>query len=272
MAMDVRRCLAHWDIHRHIKITKRIQRRRSLLALLDSVSKRLSHFRYYQGLHEVCLVVLEVCQDDLNIATEYSVALLELGFYDLIHRDFQDSVLPLLELVGELIYSVDPALAECILRTGCEYHFVLPWILTWFAHSLEKFENICRIYSVMIEASDSGRGILICYLCAAVIIGDRSRILARPDDSNYTMAVLQTSVRAVDIDDAVRTAFDLLSRYPPDKNTLLRRTRSRRRNSADTKKRLSWRLGVLIVGVGAMTASVLLTYRGQLQALISNFS
>ena len=266
MAIDVHRCLAHWDIHRHIKIAKRIHKRSLLLSVLDGVSKRIERFRYYQGLHEVCLVVLEACQEDVTEATKCSVALLETGFHDFTHLDFQDSVLPLLDRVRKLVAAVDERLARCLSETGSEYHFVLPWVLTWFAHSLDSYDGICNVYRTMIEATIARKGDLIIYLCAAVLLEDSHRIMAHPDDTNHTIAMVQTSIRHVDIDSVIQTALRLFGRFPPDQ-LIPRCERRNRIKSPRFPWSVSWRTTIL--GVAAMTISLLIRYGREIGAIIS---
>jgi len=49
----------------------------------------------------------------------------------------------------------------------------LPWILTWFAHSLNDVDYISRIYDFLLSSEPYS----IIYVCAGFIIGTRELLL-----------------------------------------------------------------------------------------------
>lgn len=55
----------------------------------------------------------------------------------------------------------------------------IPWILTWFSHSLENINDICRIWDYLLCSNQN----TILYVCAAFIaIHSRNLDMTHPDD------------------------------------------------------------------------------------------
>jgi hypothetical protein len=94
IAVDVRRSSAHWDIHEFMKTSKRISKRAVLNRLVEDLATTVPGFRYYQGVHEVSLVVLEVCGGDTERAFRILSSLLDAHFGHFIRNDFQSSIIP----------------------------------------------------------------------------------------------------------------------------------------------------------------------------------
>ena len=209
IAVDVSRSVAHWDIHRHISISKRVATRRKLKELIICLGSRVDNFRYYQGLHEVSLVALEVCDGDTTVAVHLLERIVHDKFMHLVMMDFNMCLFPMLEVIQYLVYKNNPELANVIDESGGHYHFAIPWILTWFAHSLELFDEIFFMFDFLIHSTRPNDNTMIIYVCAAIILLDSDRIMNQSSDSCHVLKCTQSSVRFVSLTNARKLAVQL---------------------------------------------------------------
>jgi hypothetical protein len=49
-----------------------------------------------------------------------------------------------------LIESQDPELFDFLKESTVEPFFALPWMITWFSHHLDRFEDVKRLFDVFI--------------------------------------------------------------------------------------------------------------------------
>ena len=194
---DVRRSVAFWDIHQHMKPSKRIQKRRRLALTIKGVAGSLAEFRYYQGLHDVCLVMLEVAKDNVNEAVRFSNFILRNAFLHLMQTDFTSSLLPTVEQVKEIVRREDSQLSEIVEKSPTGYYVVIPWILTWFSHSVVSFDDLCRIFAFLAMARDRDT---VSLLCASILICNRHNFekAASESDSDYSRSEICLSASVID--------------------------------------------------------------------------
>lgn len=209
MAADVSRSAAFWDIHKHLKIAQRAKRRKFLASLLKRVSETLPGFRYYQGIHDVCLVVCECVHYDMDKALPMLRALLHAHFDRMMRDDFSESLLPLIEELQNVIRQDDPELHMVIQESGFGYHFAIPWLLTWFSHSVESFQDVCAIFDFLLHANSRDAPLL---LCAAFLIKGRESVLLHQHDPCRVYQALQELVKASPVSVAIAHAKRLVNR------------------------------------------------------------
>eukprot|EP01053_Blabericola_migrator_P003463 Blabericola_migrator_1__3462@NODE_2021_length_3404_cov_112_009290_g1284_i0_p1_GENE_NODE_2021_length_3404_cov_112_009290_g1284_i0NODE_2021_length_3404_cov_112_009290_g1284_i0_p1_ORF_typecomplete_len585_score94_21RabGAPTBC/PF00566_18/4_2e07DDHD/PF02862_17/2_6e03DDHD/PF02862_17/0_41_NODE_2021_length_3404_cov_112_009290_g1284_i0321756 len=131
-------------------------------------------FRYLQGLHDVCCIVLELDQRRTHESSSddclVNDRVLKLCKYIVAHRIFPaHSSLSLLiatrqtlAQVAQLLNIFHPAfLADLIASRhepiaarhwrgdGTELHGILPWMMTLFAHSLPRFHKVVAMWSIL---------------------------------------------------------------------------------------------------------------------------
>ena len=56
--------------------------------------------------------------------------------------------------------------------------FALPWMLTWFSHSLGEMDAILRIFDYLISSPPYS----ILYMCAAVLLTTRHELFQKNDE------------------------------------------------------------------------------------------
>ena len=212
--LDVRRSVAHWDVHRQLSESRRDLMRSSLLKMIIQLVCSIRGFRYYQGVHEVCLVVLQASGGDVSRSVRVCRQIFLRHFGDLIYRDFAHSLNPLLEFLQILTEYLDPELARVIEVSGVGYHFAVPWILTWFAHSIDRFGVLSILFTRLAKSAVDGR-ILIVYFCFEVIRQLRDKIFANRNDSCMIFKTLQSSHRYINWKRVIVDSKNRYDRYPP---------------------------------------------------------
>lgn len=211
IALDVSRTAAHWDIHQYLSISKRIAKRKLLSALLLKLGTVHENFGYYQGLHEVGLVILEVCDCNLSEALPLLSRFVSGYFGAFVQSDFNTSLLPMLAAVEYLVRLHNPELAIAIEQSGGYFHYAIPWILTWFSHSLWKFTDICQTFNFFIVQGPCTP----IYFCAAITLLDSRRIMSNFQDSCHVIKCTQNSVRFVSLLESRKLTCELMRITPP---------------------------------------------------------
>ena len=171
---DISRSVVFWDIHQNIKTSLRIKKRKALLCVIREILHSYPKFRYYQGLHDVCLVVLEVAGGDANLAVHLLKPFLVSFFQPFLTDDFETVLPPVLTSIKTEVQASDAHLDSLIEGSGLEYHFAIPWILTGLSHNIECFEKVCSTFALLIKH----RGYLrIHHVCAALLLEGRDVFL-----------------------------------------------------------------------------------------------
>jgi hypothetical protein len=171
---DVNRSVSSWDIHRCIRRSERNAKRKKLGQLIKTLARSLRGFRYYQGLHDVCLVFLELASGSSNECLAMLIPFIRTHFWDFIVTDFDQGLLPVVDRVRFIIESEDPELHLKLQDSGVGYFITVPWILTWFAHSLHSYRSICDMYNFLIR--HDGKNTIV-HVSASVLLQSRDRLL-----------------------------------------------------------------------------------------------
>jgi hypothetical protein len=254
--LDVKRSVAHWDVHRRLTPQEREKIRNALRTLIFDVICSLEGFRYYQGVHEVCLVILQATNADLETSTSICRTIFGSHFSSLISHDFSFSLTPLLDGLNYLVSSVDPEVAQILDHSGVGYHFAVPWILTWFAHSVDEFAIICRIFGYLMQRGKTHGPIISLYLCAGVILQQREKLVDWHQDSCLVFKILQSAAKSANWNTVFGIASKLEIEYSP--TVVIRHCPRLETTSFTSMKRYSlfmtFGLGVGVVSLGLMSS------------------
>lgn len=69
-----------------------------------------------------------------------------------------------LNLLFPLLECLDPAVARFLHRANIQSFFALSWVLTWFSHTIYKFDVVVRIFDFLIVSHPT----MPLYIAAAV--------------------------------------------------------------------------------------------------------
>jgi len=227
MHADVQRSVYSWDVHSNMRKTTRNQKRIQLSEVMHAILRRHSgKLTYFQGFHDIALVFLEVGTQSQAFHMAERLALFHLT--DQLCLPFDQGLTPLLGVLFCLLQLLDAPLAEALDEAGCaELHFAVPWVLTWFAHSLPRLhQQVMRLFDCLI----AGHPAMILYFSAALLMEHREAVLAAPRDLPDVALVIQgLPLDSLDVDEWAATAWSLAKRLPPDE--LLRRLPAPRRRA-----------------------------------------
>jgi TBC1 domain family member 20 len=102
-------------------------------------------------------------------------------------------------------------LATHILNAGVQPYFCIAWILTWFAHNVDDFTAIARIYDSCI----SSHPLFPIYITAAVLMTRRHEILAEPCEHSALYKCLVTLPSNLDWEAILRKAHQYAETIAP---------------------------------------------------------
>lgn len=205
VTLDVDRAFVYYPSH---ETTAQLAHRRAALTeLIVSVLRTHPTLNYFQGYHDIAQVLLLV----LGLAAA-KPALARLSLLRI--RDF---MLPTiagtrahLDLIPAILYAADPQL--CARLAGLQSFFALSATLTMFAHDVESYGGIARLFDYIL-ARDAAQGV---YLFAALVLLRRPELLDVPaDEPEMLYAVLSKLPRPLDLESLVFRAEELRAQFPP---------------------------------------------------------
>lgn len=206
--LDVHRTLSRFppnitDTHRDVLQTELIP----LIVRVLSVNPR---FNYYQGFHDICLTVLLVCgeKDALRICT----SLAKTGsFNNYLLKTLERSVVRELDLLYVILSRVEPQLERVMRSVELGTMFGLSWPLTWFSHSLKQYQQIVRLFDVLLASSP----LLPIYISSAIVVYRRASILSCEREMPFLHRLLTEMPHELPIDAIIKDAVYLSKLMPP---------------------------------------------------------
>ncbi|KAJ1333561.1 TBC1 domain family member 20 [Microdochium nivale] len=177
-----------------------------LSELITEVLRRQPWLCYFQGYHDICQVFLLVLPKPLRAPAVSRLSGLRI-------RDFMlPNIAPSLThlwLIPELLYVVDPALCRHLSTT--EPYFALSDTLTMFAHNIQRYSDIARLFDVLLAREQ----VFTIYVFAQIVLDRRAELFAldEPDMLHFTLSKLP---RDLNIDGVIRDAAGLFDRHPPE--------------------------------------------------------
>lgn len=114
----------------------------------EKVNQTRRQIHYYQGFNSICSVFV-LLHPNPGFTIPVIVRLSESYLLDHLSSDF-DETIKWLQLVEFLLKYADKALWNVFQTVGMTYHFALPWIITWFSHSLKTFSVVIRLFDFFI--------------------------------------------------------------------------------------------------------------------------
>ncbi|XP_063236647.1 TBC1 domain family member 20 [Bacillus rossius redtenbacheri] len=164
VVLDVNRSLKRFPPG--IPYEQRVALQEQLTRLILRVISKYPHLRYYQGYHDVAVTFLLVVGETaaFQIMERLSVEHL---------RDCMEPTMEktshLLNYVYPLVRRLHPALYDYLERSGVGTMFCLPWFLTWYGHSLNRYRDVVRLYDFFLVSPP----LMPLYL-AAVLVAHRA--------------------------------------------------------------------------------------------------
>jgi len=149
---------------------------------VDAILSRNKDLHYYQGFHDICLVLLLVLGDKYGFVaaervsrfylrldfTLFTLGLLSRPPTPHVVRDAMsptlEPVISILNMVYPLVGQVDEELFRFFWEVESNPFFALPWVITWFSHDLDNQQVVERIFDFLL----SSHPLMPLYLTASV--------------------------------------------------------------------------------------------------------
>lgn len=155
------------DVERSMFLVSKEERphqRARLRRVIHRVLGEDEELSYYQGFHDVVTVVLLVCKDE-HVAARVALHLAQRHLRPMLRSDLSH-VIRLLDLLFPLVASQDPLLHEFLVASGVQPFFALPWVLTWFSHSVASFATVLRLFDLFFACDP----VMPLFVSAAVVL------------------------------------------------------------------------------------------------------
>lgn len=91
--------------------------------------------------------------------------------------------------------------------------FALPWYLTWFGHSLNKYKDVVRLYDYFLATPP----LTPLYVATSLVILRRQEILSQPCDMASIHSLLSQIPDNLDFEEILTRASSYYKKYPPEK-------------------------------------------------------
>lgn len=206
--LDVNR--SFWRFPKGIRSTYRLELRRRITLIINAIFTMNPELNYYQGFHEICSVLMLNTND--TIAFGLASILGSAHINDALAPNLTQSMAHC-EVIFAVLQVVDQELYDVIMSSDSQPHFAIGWILTWFAHDIEDFELISRIY----DACIASHPLFPAYLAAALIEQAKPMLTEVECEFSEMYKALRDIPQSADFERAIHRADELISSvYPPE--------------------------------------------------------
>ncbi|KAL4125210.1 hypothetical protein PRIC2_008795 [Phytophthora ramorum] len=207
---DVERSLWHYDVLQGLKESERRVKRRALTQIILGVLDTNDELFYFQGYHDIVSVFLltlgnskGTMQAVLHVSEAYQREPMRSGF---------EQVMATTRLLFPLLDAADEVLFQHLYESGVEPFFALPWLITWFAHQLRRFQDVARLYDVFLVTHP----LFSLYVSAAVVLESREKILRCERDFGTMHGMLSNLPLTMDVEKVIARALVLFHQLPPE--------------------------------------------------------
>ncbi|CAH0726227.1 unnamed protein product, partial [Brenthis ino] len=209
VVLDVNRSLKRFPPG--IPYEQRVALQDQLTVLILRVIMKYPHLKYYQGYHDVAITLLLVCGDKASFPL---LCRLSYGPKAPLAPFMQATMQPtqhLLNYMLPVLRRADHRLAECLDKSGVGTMFALPWYLTWFGHSLNRYADVVRLYDYFLCAPP----LFPVYVTAAIVLQRACDVLNCDCDMAMMHCLLSRLPDDLPFEDILVTAKKLYEENDP---------------------------------------------------------
>lgn len=197
-----------------------------LTRLIMYVISKHPHLRYYQGYHDVAVTFLLVVGE--SVAFQIMERLSTENLSDCMQPTMERTSY-LLHFIYPLLHRIHPTLADYLERSEVGTMFCLPWFLTWFGHSLDRYQDVVRLYDHFLASPP-----LAPLYVAAVLVAHRAdEVLSVDCDMAAVHALLSHIPDSLPLEILLRDATELYLKFPPE--SIEREVEERFRNEQEMR-------------------------------------
>lgn len=164
---------------------------------------------YFQGFHDIAQVVMLVLGADAAYPAIESISLFRIRDYML---PSMTPAIKHLQLLPCILRAADPELAGHL--TLPHVHYALPAALTLYAHEIEQYSDIARLFDFILAHEP----VMSIYLFAAIIMSRREKLLEIPaDEHDMLFFTLQKLPQPLDLEPLIDRALRVFEKHPPER-------------------------------------------------------
>ncbi|KAL7915614.1 rab-GTPase-TBC domain-containing protein [Trichoderma velutinum] len=202
--LDVNRSFVHYPIDQ--SEPELHKRKQELSDLIVEVLRRYPYLCYFQGYHDICQVFLLVLEPAFRAPLVARLSILRI-------RDFMlpslSATTAQLRLLPDILARADPELRRHL--SSIEPFYALAGTLTMYAHNIERYRDIARLFDVILAREPT----FSIYLFAQIVIDRRDEIF-EIDEPDMLQVILGRVPPELDLDDLIKKSVDLFVRHPPE--------------------------------------------------------
>ncbi|WEW58360.1 GTPase-activating protein gyp8 [Emydomyces testavorans] len=204
--LDVNRAFIHYP---NYKSDKQLESKKDeLFNLIISILRGTPMLCYFQGFHDIAQVLLLVLGPKDSVPAIERISLFRIRDYML------PSLAPAvkhLQLLPALLHRTDVELFRHL--SGTQPFFALAATLTLYAHDIQEYSDIARLYDFIL----SHEPVVSIYLFASVILSRRKELLEIPVDEPEMMHfTLSKLPQPLDLEMLISNTMELYKRNPPE--------------------------------------------------------
>ncbi|CEI65801.1 hypothetical protein FVEN_g7521 [Fusarium venenatum] len=181
-------------------------RKSELSSLITEVLRRHPYLCYFQGYHDISQVLLLVLAPAWRARVLARLSVLRI-------RDFMlpsfGPTTAQLRLLPDILNAADPKLRRHL--AGVEPFYALAGTLTMYAHNIEAYQDIARLFDVFLAREP----VFPVYVFAQIILDRRNEIF-EIDEPDMLHVILGKVPTKMDLDDLIIKSAALFEIHPPE--------------------------------------------------------
>ncbi|KAF5587546.1 TBC domain protein [Fusarium subglutinans] len=181
-------------------------RKSELSSLITEVLRRYPYLCYFQGYHDISQVLLLVLAPAWRARVLARLSVLRI-------RDFMlpsfGPTTAQLRLLPDILHAADPKLRRHL--AGVEPFYALAGTLTMYAHNIETYQDISRLFDVFLAREP----VFTVYVFAQIILDRRNEIF-EIDEPDMLHVILGKVPTQMDLDELILKSAALFGQHPPE--------------------------------------------------------
>ncbi|RCI14101.1 hypothetical protein L249_8075 [Ophiocordyceps polyrhachis-furcata BCC 54312] len=183
------------------------QRKSELSAVIVQVLRRHPYLCYFQGFHDICQVFILVLGRPNQRPAEAVARLSVLRIRDFMLPTLGPTTTQL-RLLPDILAKADPEMRRHV--AFIEPFYALAGTLTMYAHNIEDYHDIARLFDVFL-----GREPVFSIYLFAQILMDRRHEILEIDEADMLQVILAKVPAKMNLDDLISKTVSLFDRHPP---------------------------------------------------------
>ncbi|KAN0071510.1 Rab-GTPase-TBC domain containing protein [Elaphomyces granulatus] len=183
-------------------------RKQELSGLITEVLRRYPMLCYFQGYHDIAQVMLLVLGSQQAVPALTRVSLFRIRDYML---PSLSPALKHLQLIPSILQKADPRLRKHL--SGTQPFFALAATLTLYAHDVQEYGDIARLYDFLLAHEP----VVSIYLFTAIILSRKNELFEIPvEEPEMLHSTLSKLPRHLNLEDLIKDTINLFRNYPPE--------------------------------------------------------